>query len=477
MKSLFAALLFSTLIPSVSPADDAAPQTAKKPNIIFFLVDDLGWRDVGFNGSRYYETPNIDRLAAQGMRFGQGYAACAVCSPTRASIMTGQYPARLHLTDWIPGEGDKKDGKFKVPSWRQFLPKDAPTLAEELRRVGYATASVGKWHLGGKPQNSLPQDRGFDVNIAGGELGGPATYFYPYGAKDSKWHVPGLDEDGVARPDEYLTDRLTVEAQHFLEKHHAEHPRQPFFLYMAHYAVHVPLYGKPDLVAKYRNKAPDGGQKNPVYAAMIDSTDQSLGALLATLDRLHLRDDTVIVFTGDNGGLDHPGAHVTSNAPLRGGKGMAYEGGTREATVIAWPGHIPAGENATPILSMDFYPTLLNLAGVKPSHPVDGLDLAPLWARDPAASAPIAARDALFWHYPHYWNGTFVTPFSAVRMADWKLIHFYEDDRWELYDLKNDPGEQKDLAKADPARAETLRLRLAAWLKETGAQLPVPKKR
>ena len=288
-------------------AAEQKPAAITKPNILFFLVDDLGWRDVGFNGSRYYETPNIDRLAATGLRFSQGYAACAVCSPTRASILTGQYPARLHLTDWIPGEGDKKDGKCRVPQWQQFLPKDAPTMAEELRRAGYATFSVGKWHLGGKAHHSLPQDRGFDVNVAGGDLGSPATYFYPYGKKDSRWHVPGLDEDGVARPDEYLTDRLTIEAQQLIEKHQAAHPDQPFFLYMAHYAVHVPLYGKKELIAKYKDKAPDGGQKNPVYAAMIDSADQSLGVLSGVLDKLHLRENTIIVFTSDNGGLDHAG--------------------------------------------------------------------------------------------------------------------------------------------------------------------------
>lgn len=471
MKSpFFFAMAVFWLFACATGAEPAAPTHAQKPNIIVFLVDDLGWRDVGYAGSRYYETPNIDRLSTQGMRFNQAYAACAVCSPTRASIMTGKWPARLHITDWIPGEGNKSAGRFTLPDWQKSLPVGEQSLATALKKAGYATAIAGKWHLGNGP--SRPEHHGFDTSIGVNQAGQPGSYFFPYGKAGTASHVP-LDEDGVGRPDAYLTDRLTVGAQRYIEKHHVDHPEQPFFLYMPHYAVHTPLMAKKALVDKYKAKAPDGGQKNPTYAGMVESMDDGMGGLLATLDKLHLRENTVIVFTGDNGGLSHYPA--TSNAPLREGKGFAYEGGDRVPLLVVWPGHIPAGQSATPVISTDFYPTLLGLAGVKLDHAVDGVDLAPLWAKEPSETAPIKTRDALFWHYPHYWSGTDVSPYSVVRQGDWKLIHFYETGRWELYNLKDDPSETKDLAKDNPAQVEKLRARLTAWLKETGAQMPVRK--
>lgn len=462
------ALSLATALTEIS---HAATQPSQ-PNIIFFLVDDMGWRDVGFMGSKYYATPNIDRLAAQGLRFNQAYSACAVCSPTRASIMTGKYPARLHITDWITGEGNKRGARFNIPQWQQSLPVSEESLATALKKAGYATAIAGKWHLGNGA--SRPEHHGFDTSIAVNQAGQPASYFAPYGKPGNPSRVPGLDEDGVGRPNAYLTDRLTQESQKFIVNHHAAHPDQPFFLYLAHYAVHAPLQGKPDLVAKYKKRTPDGGQKNPVYGAMVDSVDQSLGALLATLDQLHLRENTLIVFTSDNGGAVHFPA--TDNSPLRKGKGYAYEGGDRVPLCMSWPGHIPAGENSKPVISADFYPTLLAAAGLKPDHPIDGLDLAPLWNKKGSSQpSPIETRDALFWHYPHYWHGTAVSPYSVVRVGDWKLIRFYETDRQELYDLKNDPGEHKDLSKEHPEQVKTLGARLDAWLKETGAQMPTPK--
>lgn len=457
-------------------ADAAFAESATapvKPNIIFFLVDDMGWRDVGFMGSKFYETPNIDRLATQGMRFNQAYAACAVCSPTRAAIMTGKYPARLHITDWITGEGDKAGARFDIPKWQKSLPVTEESIATALKKAGYATAIAGKWHLGNN--GTRPENHGFDTSIAVNFEGHPASYFPPYGKPGNPSRVPGLDEDGVGRPNAYLTDRLTQESQKFIEKHHAAHPDQPFFLYLAHYAVHSPLEGKPDLVDKYKKRQRDGGQKNPVYGAMVDSVDQSMGAILATLDQLHLRENTLIVFTSDNGGAVHIPA--TDNAPLRKGKGFAYEGGDRVPLCIVWPGHIPVGENNTPVISTDFFPTLLAAAGDKPDHPVDGLDLTPLWDKKGSSQpAPIETRDALFWHYPHYWLGTVVSPYSVVRLGDWKLIRFYETDRQELYNLKTDPGEQHDLAGQNPEHVKKLGDRLDAWLKETNAQMPVPKK-
>ena len=428
-----------------------------KPNILFVLVDDLGWADVGCFGSRYYETPNIDRLATQGMRFTCAYAACPVCSPTRASIMTGKYPARLHLTDWIPGEGDTPTHALRVPPWRQFLPLNEVTIAKALKSAGYVTASIGKWHLGGP--NYYPEHQGFDLNIAGGDIGHPASYFWPY---EGKTHtVPGLRTGG--QEGEYLTDRLTAAAEAFLEANQA----RPFFLYFAHYAVHVPLEAKPGLLAKYRAKPPSGGQNNPVYAAMIESVDESVGRLLGKLEALGLENRTVVVFMSDNGGL-WPAA--TSNAPLRAGKGHPYEGGIREPLIIKWPGRTqPATTCAEPVCSIDFFPTLLEIAGVKWPGPVDGVSLVPLLKQTGSLS-----RDALYWHYPHYWSGNTVRPSGSVRAGDWKLIEFYEDMRVELYNLKEDIGETRDLSKASPEKAAELREKLHRWRQRVDAQMPVP---
>ncbi len=430
---------------------------AKRPNFVFILIDDLGWADVGCFGSTYYQTPNIDRLAAQGMRFTDAYAACAVCSPTRASIMTGKYPARLHLTDWIPGEPDIPIHALRSPDWRKYLPLEEVTLAEALKPAGYVCASIGKWHLGG-PQY-YPEHQGFDLNVAGSSIGHPPSYFWPYEAKANA--VPGLKAGG--HEGEYLTDRLTDAAERFIE----QNKDRPFFLYFAHYAVHVPLQAKPDLVAKYRARSPHGAQTNAVYAAMIESVDDSVGRILRKLDALDIARNTVVVFMSDNGGL---WPQATSNAPLRAGKAYPYEGGMREALIIKWPGVTqPHSTCSVPVCSIDFFPTFLEMAGAKLPGPVDGVSLVPLLKQSGSLQ-----REALFWHYPHYWSRTRVRPYGAVRAGDWKLIEFYEDMRVELYNLKDDLSETHDLAKDKPEKAAALRTLLHNWRQSVDAQMPTP---
>ena len=452
--------LAATLLGNGSDASRAAEPPAapgRQPNIVFILVDDLGWADVGCFGSKYYETPHIDRLAAQGMRFTDAYAACAVCSPTRASIMTGKYPARLHLTDWIPGEGNAPSHLLRVPTWRQFLPLEEVTIARALKAAGYVTAAIGKWHLGGPPY--YPEHHGFDLNIAGSYLGSPPSYFWPYGGPNSA--VPGLKAGG--HEGEYLTDRLTAEAEKFID----QNKDRPFFLYFAHYAVHIPFQAKPDILRKYQAKPPVGGQKNPVYAAMVESMDQSVGRIERKLQTLGIAERTVVVFMSDNGGY---WPHATSNAPLRAGKGHPYEGGTREPLVVKWPGTTKPGTTCSePVCSIDFFPTLLEIAGLRTPLAVDGRSFVPLLKQSGSLG-----RDALYWHYPHYWSGGMVRPFGAVRAGPWKLIEFYEDQRVELYNLTDDLGETRDLAQSQRTKAGELREMLHRWRNSVGAQMPTP---
>lgn len=426
---------------------------ARPPNFIVILVDDLGWTDLGCQGSKFYETPHIDRLAREGMRFTQAYAACTVCSPTRAALLTGKYPARLHITDWIPGHA-RPDAKLNVPDWRMFLPHEERTLAEALRDAGYATASIGKWHLGGP--EFYPERHGFDVNIAGFEKGSPPSYFAPY-------KIPTLT-DGP--PGEFLSDRLTDEAVRFIEAHRD----RPFFIYLPHYAVHTPLMAKSNVIAKYQAKAdPSHPQRHPVYAALVESVDDSVGRILQTLETLQLARDTVIVFTSDNGGLVL--RNVTSNLPLREGKGSAYEGGVRVPLIVKWPGVTRPGSVCdAPVITPDFYPTLLEIAGLKPARGqvVDGMSLVPLLRGRGAIR-----RDALFWHYPHYHPGG-ATPYGAIREGDWRLVEFYEDNHVELYNLRRDIGEKHNLAESEPALAKRLRDKLHAWRQRVGAQMPSP---
>ncbi len=427
-----------------------APPEKSRPNFLFVLIDDMGWMDVGCNGSTLYETPNIDRLAAQGMRFTNAYAACPVCSPTRASILTGKYPARLHLTDWIPGQKMPYE-KLVLPDFRQELPLEEVTIAEALKTVGYATASIGKWHLGGPPY--YPEHQGFDLNFAGTDTGQPASYFYPYKSPD----LPKVKDS------EYITDRLTDEALKYIDANRD----RPFFLYLPHYAVHKPLQGKEEDIDHFEKKGrPRDGQNSAVYAAMIKSVDESVGRVMARLDELGIADNTVVIFMSDNGGL----ATVTSNAPLRAGKGTLYEGGVREPMIVRWPGVVKPGSVCdAPVISVDFFPTILAMAGAPMTvENIDGVDLLPLLR---GGAAPV--RDALYWHYPHYHAGG-ATPGGAIRDGDYKLIDYYGEERFELYDLGADLGEKNDLAAKMPEKARELRTKLHDWLRRVNAQMPTP---
>ncbi len=450
----WAATAIVTLLAGTLPA--RAADGNRPPNIIVFLIDDLGWTDLGCFGSDLYETPHIDRLARAGMKFTSAYAACTVCSPSRAALLTGKYPARLHVTDWIHGH-KRPRARLAVPKWTEYLPRTEVTLATALKRAGYATGHVGKWHLGDRKEG-WPDAHGFDVNVAGYEAGQPPSYFSPY-------RIPTL-KDGPAG--EYLTDRLTAEAVRFI----AANKERPFFLYFAHYGVHTPLQAKKELVEKYRKKIKSGlRHTNATYAAMIESVDESVGKVTARLADLGLADNTVIVFTSDNGGLR---PRSTSNVPLRAGKGSAYEGGVRVPAIVKWPGVTrPGSTSAEPIITPDLYPTLLAAAGTrgdaKHNAHVDGVSLVPL-LRDPRARLE---REALYWHYPHYHPGG-ATPYGAVRAGAWRLVEFYEDSHVELYNLKDDVGEKTDLARKQPEKAAELRARLHAWRKAVGAQMPTP---
>jgi arylsulfatase A len=426
---------------------------ATKPNVIVILADDLGWTDLGCFGSDYYQTPNIDKLAKDGMRFTQNYSACTVCSPTRAALLTGKYPARLHVTDWIPGR-PPGNPKLLVPDWTKFLSLNEPTFADAFKAAGYTTASIGKWHLGGEAY--YPDKHGFDINVAGTEAGSPLKgYFAPY-------QISTLAEGPKG---EYLTDRMGAEAVRFVE----QHKDKPFCLYLPHFAVHTPIQAKQAVVDKYRNEVKSGkNHQNPVYAAMVESMDDAVGMLRRKLEESKLSEQTIIIFTSDNGGH----LPTTSNVPLRVGKGSCYEGGTRVPMIVYWPGVTKAGSlNETPVISMDIYPTILEMAGVKDvvGHKPDGVSLVPLLRQGGSLK-----RDALFWHYPHYQlyqqGGT--KPYSAVRKGDFKLLEFHDDMRVELYDLKNDIGELNDLAMKMPEKRDELRKTLHAWRREVGAQMP-----
>jgi arylsulfatase A-like enzyme len=446
MKHALALVLLALV---VGPTPAAAP----RPNVVFILIDDLGWTDLGCYGSDFYLTPHIDQLARDGMRFTQAYSACTVCSPTRAAVLTGKYPARLHVTDWIPGL-IPSNPRLLVPEWTKYLPLEEVSLARVFKSAGYATASIGKWHLGGVPY--YPEKHGFDRNVAGTFAAAPTRgYLAP-------WNIPTLSE---GREGDYLTDRLGDEAVRFIEEHKAT----PFFLYLPHFGVHTPIQGRPDLVKKHRARLRPGlGHTNPFYAAMLESVDDSVGRIRAKLAEINLSDRTILVFTSDNGG------HIptTSNYPLRAGKASCYEGGVRVPLIVHWPGvTAPGSESDVPAMSIDFYPTLLEMAGLPTTagHRPDGESLVPLLR---GTGRP--KRDALFWHYPHYqlyqrWG---TRPYGAVRAGDYRLIEFYDDRRVELYDLRADIGEQRNLATTMPAKAEELRARLDAWRREVGAQMP-----
>lgn len=458
-----------------SPSPVAAQQP---PNIVFILADDLGARDLAVDGSRFHETPHLDQLAARGVRFTAAYAAAPVCSPTRASLLTGRHPARIGITDWLPGRAPQPTDRVLAPALPAHLGPDDRTFAESFRAAGYRTALVGKWHLGNTPDH-LPTAHGFDVNIGGSGKGHPPSYFSPY-------RLANLP-DGPAG--EHLDARLTREAISFVRDATAE--KRPFLLVMSHYAVHTPLQAPADLVAKYEAKlaaapapgpdfttdGPDGRvrvrQTHPTYAAMMESLDRSVGAIVAALEELGVSNQTLIVFTSDNGGLSTAEGSPTSNLPLRAGKGWAYEGGIRVPLIVTWPGKIPAGHiTNTVVSSPDFFPTLLELAGLPREENAhrDGRSFA-VALRNPSGSHE--ARP-VFWHYPHYSNQR-GRPHSAIRSGPWKLIEWLEDGRTELYDLTRDPGESQDLAATEPARAAALLRELQEWRQQVGARLPTPR--
>jgi arylsulfatase A len=493
---------------------------ARMPNVVLFLVDDLGARDLGCYGSEFYETPHIDRFAAEAVRFTQAYAACHVCSPTRASLLSGKYPARLQLTDWLPGRKEFAFQRLKNAEIHQHLPLEVVTLAEVLREHGYATGHFGKWHLGEDPHGPLQQ--GFDVQLPQWNKGWPkAGYFPPF-------EMQGL----AGEPGEYLTDRLTDEALAFV----AAHRERPFFLYLSHFAVHDPIQGPPDLVEKYRRKLeglPDSDepayvlegnpddevplsrdeldrllsdpqyrghrvlprrtvkikrrQDNPHFAAMVESMDESFGRVLATLKDLQLEQDTIVIFTSDNGGMSAANfgrperkiaadrldeAFSTSNLPLRGGKGWLYEGGLRVPLIISWPGRGRRGIDCDePVITPDLYPTILEMVGAAADNaqPIDGVSLARLLQGETALS-----REAIYWHFPHYSNHGMQSPGGAIRLGDMKLIEYFENGTLQLFNLRHDAGEQHDLADEQPELARTLQTMLHDWRAQVGARTMEP---
>ena len=459
-------------------ARPAGGGTPTKPNLLFILADDLGWMDTTVYGSRYYETPNIARLAARGMRFTDAYAACPLCSPTRASLMTGKWPARLGITTpacHLPPQPDvplladraSPGQKMICPRSRRVLPTEEYTIAEALRDAGYRTGFVGKWHLG-LPEAYWPEKQGFAFSFHGAPDPGPPSYFSPYRFR------AGTVANGPEG--EYITDRATDEAVRQIERHREE----PFFLCLWHWAVHAPFQAKDDLVAQARGRSdPRGKQDCPVMAGMIRSLDQSVGRVLDTLDRLRLAENTIILFFSDNGGNMYnvvEGTTPTNNAPLRSGKGNIYEGGVREPMIVVWPGTVAPGSCSSEVVSsVDVYPTLLDMAGVAPrkGKTLDGVSLVPLLKGEGGLG-----RDAIFCHFPHYIPATGNLPGTSVRQGKWKLIRFYGEgadrtDAYELYDLDADIGETTNLAEKHPDVVNDLAARIDRFLADTDAIVPV----
>ena len=450
----------------------------KKPNFVFILADDLGMMDMSCEGSTLHETPNIDRIAHEGMRFTEGYSTCQVCSPSRASIMTGKYPVNHGITDYIGapvGLAWKRNDKILPSVYKRHLGHEETTLAEALLAGGYKTFFAGKWHLGS--EGSHPEDHGFEINKGGHWRGSPpGGFFAPH-------NNPKL-ADGPAG--ESLPIRLAEETAGFIKANQD----QPFLAYLSFYSVHAPIQTTPALWKKYRDKAqqnPHEGERFlvdrtkpvrqvqdcPIYAGMMESMDDAVGIVLKALDDHGLADNTVVIFTSDNGGVSSGDAYATSCLPLRGGKGRQWEGGIRQPYYIKVPGITKAKSTcATPVTGTDFFPTMLELAGLPllPTQHIDGLSLVPLFQGN-----KINER-ALFWHYPHYGNQG-GEPSAIIRKGDWKLIHYYEDGRNELYALSADIGEQNDVSAKNPKITQALLNQLNDWLKDTGALLPKQDKR
>ena len=468
-------LMIRILLTSLLLIPGLSSKSLGRPNIVFILADDLGVKDLSIEGSSYYETPHIDRIAREGVRFTNGYATCQVCSPSRASIMTGKYPARHGITDWIgaaTGLNWNRNNRILPPEYVRHLPHEDTSLAEALKKGGYRTFFAGKWHLGG--EGSFPEDHGFDQNIGGHHRGSPPGGFF------SPFRNPKMKDGPKGQS---LPLRLANDTAAFIKGK----TDTPFFAFLSFYSVHGPIQTTPGLWKKYRDKASKSPHKGnrflidrtlpvrqvqdcPIYAGMMETMDDAVGIVLEALDDAGVADKTIVIFTSDNGGVSSGDAFATCNLPYRGGKGRQWEGGIREPYYIKAPGVARPGTTCeTPVTGTDFYPTLLELAGLDPlpAQHVDGVSLVSL-----LRGSTIPQRD-LFWHYPHYGNQG-GEPVAMIRRGDWKLIHYYEDGRDELYNLVKDPGEQDDLAARHPPRARVLRRALDAWIKETGARIPKP---
>ena len=455
-----------------------------RPNVLLILLDDYGWADTGCYGSTFYETPNLDRLAKQGMLFTDAYASCPVCSPTRASIMTGKYPATVGITNFIAGN---PWGKLMGVPYFSALPHSETTLAQALKRGGYQTWHIGKWHVGGAGHE--PHDFGFDINLGGCHWGHPKDGYF------SPWNIPNYDDRDIPAGT-YLTDHLTDRAIDLIESRSGD---GPWFMNLWHYAVHTPVQAPPELVEKYEKKRRELGldkveelregehfpslhkrhlrivrrlvQSHPAYAAMVENIDANIGRVLEALDRSGQADNTLVIFTSDNGGLSTAGGSPTTNKPLCEGKGWMYEGGTREPLLVRWPGVTQAGSRCdVPVTSTDFFPTILEAARLPamPEQHVDGVSLTPLLRGGDALD-----REAIFWHYPHYSNQG-DTPACAIRCGDYKLIEHFEDSRLELYNLREDISEEHDLAADEPELVRDLHQKLAAWRESIEAKIPEP---
>lgn len=473
-SGLIGFVLTLATIAAASASLSAKPSRTGPPNILLILADDLGWSDLGCQGGDLVETPNLDRLARAGVRFTQAYSPSPVCSPTRASILTGKSPARLGMTIWSEGALNPPRNRrlLEAPS-QANLPRIERTLADVLQRQGYFTGIVGKWHLG--DADHAPETRGFLAAVGGTHWGAPASFFWPYrgaGRFGAEFrYVPGL---GLGRPGEYLTDRLTDEALKVID--HAG--SKPFFLMLSHHAPHTPIEAPTNLVQHFQKRLRPGMKhRNPAYAAMIKAMDDSVGRVLAHLKRKGLLQDTLVVFTSDNGGYigaDSRSADripVTDNFPLRSGKGTCYEGGIRVPLIVSGPGVEGAGRVCeTPVILTDLFPTFSAIAGLgrQPGEPTDGLDLGPVLS----ATSTTLPREDLFFHYPHHYHAPVTEPMGAVRSGNWKLVEHLTGERFELFDLSRDPSESRNLIDSEPAKFRELRTKLENWRRDCGAQLP-----
>lgn len=457
-KSISYALLVMMLLGMMS-CSSKQQENLNRPNILFILVDDLGWSDTGFMGSPVYETPNLDKFAMQSIVFSNGYAPAANCAPSRACILTGQNTPRHGIYTVGSSKRGKSENRKLIPTPNtETLDDGFVTITEVLKGKGYATGTIGKWHL-----SDDPLTQGFDVNIAGSHAGHPKSYFSPY-------KNPALND---GEKGEYLTDRLTDEAITFIENH----KQAPFFLYLPYFTVHTPLQGKEALVKKYKEKIKEDDRFNPKYGAMVESMDENVGKLLNKLEELKIMDNTLVIFMSDNGGL----ASVSSQFPIRGGKGSYYEGGIRVPFVVSWPKMIKESRtDSTAVSGLDIFPTVLEIINADNDSPLDGVSILPLLTEGKALD-----ERAMFWHFPIYLQAVnpkkevardslFRTrPGSVIRKGKWKLHEYFEDGEVELYDLESDVREQNDLSKANPEKVKELYSELLEWRTKTNA--PVPK--